>query len=705
MNTPLRFTRCQSFQRAARGFSALAWHDIDRAASNSLPMKSIHYLLTTLLVLSTSLSSGAEVPITANGQPKAVIVLSKDIQPSSVPVKALVSHIKQISGATLAVIPEKDAKIEDGRVVVSGAESVVLLGEGELTKQLGITLDGLGAGGIVVQTKGNALALLAKDDGSDSRGPASARPVFAFLETLGCRSLWPGELGKVVPHKSTLTVGDLNLRFTPSIGQRKFRFLPRGPHNFEDGLAWLGLDEAGHTAAMQKAQRVEAVGEWSAWNGLGGNIQIQGGHAGYGLRGGWTEHGKAHPEWFALQQDGTRDQQNAKERWRLCVSNPELIEHVAQDILGQLQGKAKPALSLSPNDGGYSSICMCEACKKLDPPDGPKIALRMFDKVGQGRGPTIDYVSLTDRHVHYWNAAVERVVKVVPDQLFIIDAYSYYSDPPVRERLHPNIIVRYVPSDLEGWKGWRAAGAARIYWRPNNLHGGYRDGVLKPAARGVAEAIRTLAADGMLATDMQGIYHNWATQGLEYWVAARMSWDPSQSFEALLEDYCQSGFGAGAASIRRYFLLVEEGVVPVKVGQRGKFPKLAPGTIAGLRAELVAAAKATEQDAPARRRVAFLRAGLEFTALSAELHGMAEAAGNGEPEKAAAVLLDRRWQMMRAIAQQQPLAINVALVAGHDGELNRALKWKGPGAEGKAGKFQLPSGDDWLYDDQSATRK
>jgi len=47
----------------------------------------------------------------------------------------------------------------------------------------------------------------------------------------------------------------------------------------------------------------------------------------------------------------------------------------------------------------------------------------------------------------------------------------------------------------------------------------------------------------------------------------------------------------------------------------------------------------------------------------------------------------------------------VALVAGHDGELNRALKWKGPGAEGKAGKFQLPSGDDWLYDDQSATRK
>ncbi len=72
---------------------------------------------------------------------------------------------------------------------------------------------------------------------------------------------------------------------------------------------------------------------------------------------------------------------------------------------------------------------------------------------------------------------------------------------------------------------------------------------------------------------------------------------------------------------------------------------------------------------------------------------------------AAHALLERRWQMMRALFDQQPLAVNVAVVAANDRTLNEPLKWKGPTATAKAGKFQLPAGDDWLNEDQSATRK
>lgn len=671
-------------------------------------------LLAAFLVSLVTARVHAGLVITADGQPKATIVLAEGLRPSDLAVTALVSHIKEISGAALPVVPEKDlagAQVQDGRIILPdsklAAQNFILLGDGTLTHKLGLSLDGLGPGGIVVQTGGNSLALLAKDDGSTVRSPASARPVFRFLEAIGCRYLWPGETGKVIPHESTITVPDLHVRFTPQIGQRNIRFSPPDARDTGKGLAWLGATVEDYRAGLNKAEQTDATGSWAAWNGLGGNIGNVGGAAGCGLRGGWAENGATHPEWFALQADGTRDQSKAKERWRLCVSNPGLIEHVANDIIAELNGHARGIISLCPNDGGYSSFCQCEECKKLDPPNAPKVKMLIFAHVGSSERTEVEVPALTDRFVHYWNAVVERVTKVVPDQLFLVEAYSYYSDPPVREKLHPNIVVRYVPTLADGWRGWHDAGARRLYWRPNNLHSGYRDGVLSPKAHETADTLNYLGGNGILATDMDSIHNHWATHGLHYYVAARLSWDPSLKFDAVLDDYCQSGFGAGAESVKKYFQLAEKGVVPVIVNKRGAFPQIAPETIDTLRQLLVAAAKATESDASSHRRVAFLRAGLEFTALNAEAHRLADTAETSTAPEAKVVndVMERRWQLMRALLQQQPLAVNVGAVAAADEPLNRALNWKGPSEAGKAGKLQLPAGDNWLNEDQSATRK
>ena len=677
-------------------------------------MNTFSRTLTALIVIASSWSSrAAEISLTQDGQPKAVIVLSPSMHPSDLAVTVLVSHVRQMSGATLPVLGEAelhDARIEGGKVIASGgkiaAETFILLGESELTRRLGLSLDGIGAGGILLKSGGNTIALLGRDDGSSGKRKDSAsHAVFNFLETLGCRSLWPGETGKVVPQKRTITVADLDVRFTPPIGQRNIRFTDGQARGVVQGLVSLGSTLDDFHRAKDAASKTESEGGWGAWNGLGGNIGIVGGAAGGGLRGGWAEHGKAHPEWFALQADGTRDQSKAKERWRLCVSNPGLIEHVANDIITRLGGKAQNAISLCPNDGGYSSFCMCDACKALDAPNGAKIKLLQFAHVGGAERTEVDYVALSDRYVHYWNAIAERVTKAVPDQLFLVEAYSYYSDPPAREKLHPSLVLRYVPNTADGWKGWEAAGAKRVYWRPNNLHSGYRDGMLSPRARENSATLSYLAAHGMLATDMDTIYNNWATQGLHYYAMARLSWNPAQTFDALLDDYCKTGFGAGAEFVRKYFLLAEKGVV-LGVG-KGVLPQVSPETISELRASLVAAANATEKDAPSHRRVAFLRAGLEFTAASAEAHRLAAAMDGGTKVDAQTVnaVMERRWQIMRAILKNHPLAVNVGVVAAADIVLNRSLGWKGPSDAAKSGKLQLQPGDDWLNEDQSATRK
>ena len=655
----------------------------------------------------------ADVVITQEGQPRAVVVLCGSGAVGDLSTRALVGHVKQVSGAMLGVVHEKElsgARVEDGRIVPADggklAANFIVLGEGELTKRLGVSMEGLGLGGVRLKSGGNWIVVAGTNDSIAERArDVNSRAVFAWLELLGCRFLWPGESGKVIPKKATIAVAGLDVSFTPPIGQRKIRFAGLDIRGAAEGMAALGLTLDDYKKARDAASVTESAGEWGRWHGLGGNIGIVGGAAGYGLRGGWEEHGKAHPEWFALQADGTRDQSLAKERWRLCISNPGLVEQVANDIIARLNGKAQTAISLCPNDGGYSSFCLCEACQKLDAPDAPKVKMLVFKKVGESARDEVEHVALTDRFVHYWNAVVERVTKVVPEQLFLVEAYSYYSDAPMREKLHPNLVLRYVPNNADGWKGWQAAGAKRVYWRPNNLHGGHYDAVLSPRARENSATLRYLAGSGMLATDMDSLYHHWSTQGLHYYMMAKLSWDPKQDYDALLDDYCEAGFGAGAEEVKRYFLLAEKGIV-LTPGKRA-FPKISAETIDALRAHLVAAAKATEGDAEARRRVAFLRAGLEFTAVSVEGHRLADAAEGGTKPDAKSVneVMDRRWQMMRGLLQNHPLAVNVGVVAAADAVWIRPLPWKGPTEGGKSGRLMLKADDDWLNGDQSATRK
>ncbi len=667
------------------------------------------------LLLPAAYLNAAELRLTSEGKPTAAIILSSERKPNDMSFKVLVTYVKEMSGAELPVLRESDlgeAKIENGKLALpagkSTAETFVVLGDGPLTRKLGVSIDNLGPGGIAVETGENTIALAAKYDGLDNgRYPAHGRAVFRLLEELGCRYLWPGETGKVVPKKPTIVVPKLNVRFTPPVGQRNIRFAAISSPRNTQGFTTLGVTPDDYRAKIAPLKLTELENNWSAWQFFGGSVGIGGGHAGSGLHGGWDEHGKTHPEWFALQPDGTRDQTNANGRWQLCVSNPALVDQVANDLIARLEGKPQPPISLSPNDGGYSNFCLCDACKKLDPPEGPKVKMLIFAKVGRSERSEIDYVSLTDRYLHYWNEIAQRVTAKVRDQLFVVDAYSYYSDPPVREKLHPNLIVRYVPNETAGWEGWQKAGAKRIFWRPNNLYGGHRTGVLKPTLRSTADKIRYFAAGGMLATDMDSIFDNWATQGLEYYIAARMSWDPSQSFDALVDDYCEKGFGAAATQMKLYFTLVDTEIVPVVVNGRGQFPKIAPASLDLMRGLLVAAGKATANDPESHRRVAFLRAGFEFTAISAEAHRLKDAALNGETVDlpAARAVLERRWQMMRALFDQQPLAVNVAVVAANDGTLYQPLKWRGPSEAVKAGKFVLPADDDWLNEDQSATRK
>lgn len=275
------------------------------------------------------------------------------------------------------------------------------------------------------------------------------------------------------------------------------------------GVKRLGFEKADYhrrnKAAMETTSR---DGGWAGWHRLGGSLRLASGHS-FGCM--WEKHKDEHPEWFAVQADGTRDQSRSPDRSRLCVSNMDLIEEIARDRIERLNTSELNSVSIGPNDGGQTSFCRCDECRKLDPPNSRKL---------EGGG-----LALTDRYIYFWNEIAKRVTKVHPDAWLTSDAYSVYSAPPVLRKLHPNIAIRFVGltylneqerrQDRDDWDAWSKA-VKRIYFRPNVLLAGRRQGTPVMCAHKMAEDFKYMAHHNLIGTDFDSCCHNWATQGLNY---------------------------------------------------------------------------------------------------------------------------------------------------------------------------------------------
>lgn len=228
----------------------------------------------------------------------------------------LADHLKQICGAEFEVLREGDlagARVENQKIITNGAlPNFILIGESKLAASLGATAEGLGPGGISIRTFPNSSVLLGTSKPpTDSYGTRYA--VTTFLEdSLGCRFLWPGEPGKVVPQQETIEVDSIDHRYTPILKQRRIRMATGYGDRKDKGVKRLGLEEADYHRFIKAAmETVSRDGGWARWQRLGGSLRLASGHS-FGYM--WEEHKDEHPEWFAVQPDGTRDQSRSHRR-------------------------------------------------------------------------------------------------------------------------------------------------------------------------------------------------------------------------------------------------------------------------------------------------------------------------------------------------------------------------------------------------------
>ena len=275
-------------------------------------------------------------------------------------------------------------------------------------------------------------------------------------------------------------------------------------------------------------------------------------------------YGKAHPDYFAMQPDGTRRNYEHAGGGHLCMTNPDVVREVVREKLKLFRENPFSRYSpVMPGDSLGLYYCRCERCRQeLRPELGEK-------------------QSHSDAVWRFVSKVAGKVYEKAPDKFITCCAYANYSSPPSFPLL-PNIAVTlccdsppsasldYKNSFLAYLNAWKRTGAqlyAWDYWDTARRHRGTRGapsffarqlqetylmsaGIVKGRAIELCE----ISADGK----NQNGWANWMYDIQNLYVASRLLWDPSCNVDAVLENYCKDLYGPAADTIREFYDAMEE---------------------------------------------------------------------------------------------------------------------------------------------------
>lgn len=508
-----------------------------------------------------------------NGKPVACIVADRFGTEGSEPAEILNGYVGKITGARLPVVREAEAR-----------SPVVYIGpKAGLARVGGPDRLGLGPEGIAVLSRGRDLIIGGRN------ALATIYAVCAFLEEcLGVRWFWAGDSGEHVPHTPTLRVGRVRMIQNPHFRWR-----------------WVGR------------------GQWALFNRM--NVAV--GHP-EEFKTKWSVHTflrlvppekywPAHPEYYAEISGKRQDPTQRSRQVQLCTSNPRVAEIVAQtidEILSREPGLHM--ISVDPMDS--QNFCQCENCRALDEPDAP-------------------YARKNSRRlVLFYNRVAELVARRHPDLLIKSIAYHSYVSPPAdpKLRVRDNVVIQFCRFECHNHPlddpncpknrdfnryllGWRRIAKNVVmyeyYFKASWVH------LPWPIVHTLKRDIPYLRRIGVMGLFTQYTY-NFATNGLDYYIAAKLLWNSELDVDALVEDFCEKAFGEAAAPMAEYYRLLEEAAQKsgVHLASQRPFDEVIRLFTPELMAKLddaLARARAVVKDHGAKRRVEMMAQGLHYTHL------------------------------------------------------------------------------------------
>jgi hypothetical protein len=637
--------------------------------------------LSTYCILLSAADASDAVPVVSDidsepsGRAIATVVLPAEAEPiAQYAAEELMWHVERATGVKLPVVFEP--------AVPASAKTRIYIGSTRAAAEAGIKVESLASEAFVLRTSGKHLFIAAQDGPGDPLGlshthSGSLWGVYEVLERgLGVRWLWPGDLGAFVPPTATLKLGPYDETNLPPFTQRQLNPLisPDNPPAGGDARLAFSPAERARYARQQlvflRRHRMGcSAGTWFSERSSG---------SGHSFVGWWDRYGKDHPEWFQLLPNGRRGPRdpNQPDKATMCVSNPRLhakIVELWQEMRAQHPGEP---MNIGAGENDWSAQCVCPECQAWD---GPAPDLK-----GLPAGLERSYLPMqaSNRYARFLKAVQALAAQTDPNVKVHFYAFeNYFWSPSPEIKLDRNIVIGFVPwfrwagwfprttGEQEWikqqWLGWQRSGAT-VYYRPN----WFLDGYSMPHVymHQFADAFQFYARHGMAGTYFDSLQGQWAAQGPNLYLLARIHVRPDAPVDRLLDEF-YSGFGPARDAVRAYFDYWEDyslknrdrAAQSIKTRRDGKFRRYAmyaqvadelypPEMFAPAARILARAKKAAENDPVCHARVAFLQEGLNHATTCVETARVMNAPGATATERATA--LDRLIAYRRAVERQ-----------------------------------------------------
>lgn len=528
------------------------------------------------------------LPIAVGGQAAACIVIPPDPpHPVRFAAEELKRFLDRRSGGSFTITSDMPTQ-----------GTVLVLGE-KLAAGAGIRVADLTRDGYRVQTVGRRVYIAGVDDRTETSrvlftvydGPLPPKApqierhrafgdiawdfergtlhgVYHLLELLGVRWFFPGPKGEVVPRSADLALPALNLREEPHFllrisGQVIFpnpTYIKRGVFDPEEyaELGWNGRNQRLWTVRQRWSS------QFMAFNHRPKRHQ-------------WSRRfAREHPEYFALQKDGTRALGLGKgERAYLNYTNPGVFEETMRDIDAFCSGQPASVRGMqmselfAPNNGWEPRASYRDTFSLL-PNDGLRV-----DRSEASLPFIHEDMPFPHRHTDYVWQFVDRVARAAeskhPGTFFTCLAYqTYWEIPQCVSSLPDNVIVgiaalsgasrmctsvnedayREFLDLVERWS--RMSKAPMLFWHYSlyRHNQGSLKGVPMLLPHHAGRVFRDLAKHGRYLF-MQNDFDNVMFEHINRYVYLRLMWNPQADVEALLDDYVSSFYGPAAALVKR----------------------------------------------------------------------------------------------------------------------------------------------------------
>ncbi len=384
---------------------------------------------------------------------------------------------------------------------------------------------------------------------------------YEFLRLQGWRWYAPGPIGEVEPAlKEELILPEEIISCAPSMDYSRGLDMFHPSQQSSELLLWMARN------------RLNTSGCGCAIDSLAsklGMIPKTGGHifdtvlvpdhpttSGKSL---WEEH----QEWFGLPADGVRKKESAL-KIQFCVSQPDLIEYLAEELLRYLNDEwiAADQVDVWGFDS-WGNTCMCEKCKQLGN-DTDKVlflASKLRDILNEARKD-----GRLKRDIKIGTCSYEGTctlnapIKPVPRNL--IEAGDYCTYYPINRCYEHDLADASCPFNTDYCEALRNWGALRpqlpvIIGEYYNVSK-FEDLPLlfTNRIRNDLQTFHELGVRGV--TYMHVPFVNWAMRALTNSLFAQLAWDINTNVDAFLAEYFEKYYGPYAEAMRKAYEFIEK---------------------------------------------------------------------------------------------------------------------------------------------------